>query len=506
MDLAHWIERHAAFTPDKLAIRFADGDLTYAALDQRVRQAAARLTALGVAEGDIVAFLGYNNPEMLAVLFACARLRTMLMPLNWRLALPEQARVLAHCPPRVVLVEPAFHAHAMDLRETHPDALWVALGNAPAGTALAWESVDCRYAAGYATNSMSGETPVLLCHTSGSTGAPKGVVLTQNALFWNAVNSAHMHDLVSTDRVLTTLPMFHVGGLNIQTLPALHAGACVMLDARFDPLAALDAIERERVTLAVFVPAQLAAMMELARWREADLSSLRTITTGSTIVCESFVRRVNDRGLRLIQVYGSTETSPIAVYVRAEDSDRKAGSAGLPALHCEVKVVDDGANELPAGRDGEIVVRGPNVMRGYWNAPQSTAEALRAGWYHSNDIGHFDADGYLHVVGRKSDMIISGGENIYPAELEPILAECPLIREACVVGRGDERWGEIVVAVVVLQPGARMSEGDVIALFADRLARYKHPRKVRFVDALPRTELGKIKRSALRAALAPAAA
>ncbi len=506
MDLAHWIERHAAFTPDKPAIRFADRGLSYAVLAERVRRAAARLTALGVGEGDIVAFLGYNNPDMLAALFACARLGAMLMPMNWRLALPEHARVLAHCPPRVVLVEPGFVAHAIGLREAHPETSWVTLGNLPA-TGLAWEAIDCGPDAERAASANNGgETPVLLCHTSGSTGAPKAVVLTQNALFWNAVNSTHMHDLVSTDRVLTTLPMFHVGGLNIQTLPALHAGACVTLHARFDPLAALDAIEREHITLAVLVPAQLAAMMELPRWGEADLTSLRTITTGSTIVSESFVRRVNGRGLRLIQVYGSTETSPIATYLRAEDADRKAGSAGLAALHCEVRIVDDDAKELPAGGDGEIVVRGPNVMRGYWNSPQSTIEALRNGWYHSSDIGHFDNDGYLHVVGRKRDMIISGGENIYPAELETVLAECPLIREACVVGQPDERWGEITVAVVALQPGARMSEADVLALFVDRLARYKHPRSVRFVEALPRTELGKVKRSALQAAIALSAA
>jgi fatty-acyl-CoA synthase len=211
----------------------------------------------------------------------------------------------------------------------------------------------------------------------------------------------------------------------------------VTLHAKFDPLATIEAIERDRITLTVLVPAQLIAMMEHPRWTEADLSSLRSITTGSTIVPESFVRRVNARGLRLIQVYGSTETCPIAAYLRAEDSDRKAGAAGLPALHCELRVVDDDGNDLAPGCDGEIVVRGPNVMHGYWNAPQATAAALRGGWYHSSDIGNFDDEGYLHVVSRKSDMIISGGENIYPAELETILAECPAIREACVVGQQD---------------------------------------------------------------------
>jgi fatty-acyl-CoA synthase len=230
------------------------------------------------------------------------------------------------------------------------------------------------------------------------------------------------------------------------------------------------------------------------------------ITTGSTIVSQAFVQRVQARGLRVIQIYGSTETCPIAAYQRVEDCERKAGAAGLPALHCELRVVDPGGQDLSPGCDGEIIVRGPNVMSGYWNAPEATAAVLRDGWYHTSDIGHFDEDGYLYVVSRKSEMIISGGENIYPAELEVILAECPAIREACIVGERNDRWGEVVVAVVALQPGAQMTDADVIALFAGRIARYKHPRAVRFVDALPRNELGKIKRSALNRAteLAPA--
>ena len=500
MNLAHWIERHAAFSPDRPAIRFAGDVLTYAALARRVRQAAARFAALGIAEGDIVAFLGYNNPDMLVTLFACARLGAMLMPLNWRLAPPEHARVLGHCRPRMVLIEESFLANTRELRDAHPAATWIVIGDIPAADQAWGSSEDEPARERTRAPTDEGNLPILLCHTSGSTGGPKAVILTQSALFWNCVNSAHMHDLTGADRVLTTLPMFHVGGLTIQTVPALHAGACVTLHARFDPLATIETIERERITLAVLVPAQLVAMMEHPRWADADLSSLRSITTGSTIVPESFVRRVNARGLRLIQVYGATETCPIATYLRAEDSDRKAGAAGLPALHCEVRVVDDDGNELPTGRHGEIVVRGPNVMRGYWNAPQATAAALRDGWYYSSDIGHFDDEGYLHVVSRKSDMIISGGENIYPAELETILAECPDIREACIVGQRDQHWGEIVVAVVALQPSARMSEADVLALFTGRIARYKHPRAVRFVDALPRTELGKIKRSALQAA------
>ena len=491
MDLSHWIERHARFAPHACAIRFEGEAIGYAELAHRIRRAAANLAALGVGQGDALAYLGLNHPAVLVLLFACARLGAMLVPLNWRLAPPEHARVLADCPPRVLFVEPAFAEHARAMAGAIPATeLAVLEREAPAAPAAAGDE----------------GSPLLLCYTSGSTGAPKGVVLTQRALLWNAVNSAHMHDLTSADRVLTTLPLFHVGGMNIQTTPALHAGASVTLHPKFDPLAVLEAIERERITLAVLVPAQLEALMALPRWPSADLSSLRMITTGSTIVAEAFVRRASERGVPVIQVYGSTETCPIATYVRAGDALRKAGSAGIAALHCEVKVVDDDGAALPVGRDGEILVRGPNVATGYWNAPAETARTFAGGWYRSGDLGHFDDEGHLYVVARKNDLIISGGENIYPAEVEAVLLECPAIAEACVVGRPDERWGEAVIAAVVLKPGCPLTETEALTLFHGRIARYKHPREVRFLERLPRSALGKVQKEAVRKALSAAAA
>ncbi len=480
MDLSHWIERHARFAPRAAAIRFERREIAYAELAERVRRAAAVLAAHGVRQGDAVAYLGFNHPAALVLLFACARLGAMLAPLNWRLAAPELARVLADCPPRVLFVEQAFAA-------TLPNGIDIRVLEGEAGPPPPAAGTE--------------EMPLLLCYTSGSTGAPKGVVLPQRALVWNAVNSTHMHDLTSADRVLTTLPLFHVGGLNILTTPALHAGACVTLHARFDPRSALEAIERERITLTVLVPAQLTAMMELPDWKRADLSSLRMITTGSTIVPEAFVRKVSARGVPVVQVYGSTETCPVAAYVRVPDALRKAGSAGVAALHCEVKVVGEDGAELPAGSDGEILVRGPNVASGYWRAPQETARAFKDGWYRSGDVGHFDEEGHLYVVSRIKDMIISGGENIYPAEVENVLLECPAVEEACVVGRPDARWGEVVAAAIVLKAGCQMSEAEAIALFDGRIARYKHPREVRFLERLPRSALGKIQREAVRAAI-----
>jgi fatty-acyl-CoA synthase len=288
--------------------------------------------------------------------------------------------------------------------------------------------------------------------------------------------------------------MFHVGGLNIQTLPALHLGATVVLHDKFDPQAALDAIERDRPTLAVLVPAQLQAMMALPEWESTDLSCLRAISTGSTFVPVPLIEAIEARGVPMIQVYGSTETAPVAVYQRAADTQRKAGSCGKVAIHCEMRITDDEGRDVEPGTSGEIWIRGANVMDGYWNLPEETAAALTDGWFHSGDVGHLDEDGFLFVDDRKKDMIISGGENIYPAELENVLAGCPQIREAAVVGRSDTKWGEVPVAVVVATGEGALTDKDVLALFETRLARFKHPRAVIFVAELPRNAMGKIQK------------
>ncbi len=303
------------------------------------------------------------------------------------------------------------------------------------------------------------QSTLLLCYTSGSTGTPKGVQLSHRALAANADASVDMHAMTADDRVLTTLPLFHVGGLNILTTPALRSGCSVTLHAKFDADATFDAIERDRITLTVLVPAQLEAMLAHPRWASADLSSLRMITTGSTLVPERLIHTVQARGVPLVTVWGATETSPIAACLHAEDAARKVGSTGRAALGCELRVIDPFGEDVPPGASGELLVRGPNLMSGYWHDDEANAKALGAGWFHSGDSAHYDADGFLYVDGRLKDMIISGGENVSPAEVEAVLLDCPEIATASVVGRPDQRWGELVVAVVVPQPGVAADGG-----------------------------------------------
>ncbi len=498
MNISAWIDRHAGLNPDRTAIRFAGRDVSYGGLAQLIDRLASALAASGVKRGGCVAFLGFNSPEMLALLFACARLGALFMPLNWRLAGPEHKQMLDDCPPSLLFVEAQFVDQTDVFRSALGGMTLVSFGPAAAGW-ISWTEF-CRRAGGRAPEDprVDQDSPLLICYTSGSTGKPKGVLLTQRALICNAANSIDMHDLTANDIILTTLPLFHVGGLNNQTTPALQAGCTVVLHPKFDADATFDAIEGEGITLTVLVPAQLDMMMAHPRWAAADFSGLRMITTGSTIVPRHIIDAVHAKGVPLVQVYGSTETCPIAVYLKAEDARRKVGSTGKAAARCGLRLVDGSGKDVAAGASGEILVRGDNVMIGYWKAPQATAAALVDGWFHSGDMGHQDEEGFLYVDGRSKEMIISGGENIYPAEIENLLIESPDIAEASVIGRPDARWGEIVVAVVVPRTDCVLSSDQVLKLLDGRIARYKHPKEVLLVEALPKTALGKVRKEDVR--------
>ena len=499
MDLSRWIEQQAGRTPAKVALRFEGHDIAYVALANQIEAIACALAARGIQAGERVAWLGLNSPAMLATLFACARIDAIFMPLNWRLAAPEHRAMLQDCPPALLVVDEVFCGATVEQRVAPVSTTCVALGPHMPGGWIGW---DFFIAGGVGRAVVAGahqpNAPVLLCYTSGSTGRPKGALLSQEALGCNADNSVDMHALQSDDRVLTTLPLFHVGGLNIQTLPALRAGCTVTLHPKFDPDATFDAIERDRITLTVLVPAQLDALLAHPRWAEADLSSLRMITTGSTQVPMRIIRAIHSRGIPLVQVWGATETAPVAACLHAEEALRKAGSTGRAALRCELRVVGSEGEDLAPGVPGEVWVRGANLMSGYWNDSQASAKSLADGWFHSGDLGHVDEEGFLTIDGRLKDMIISGGENISPAEVEAVLLDCTDIAEAAVVGRPDKRWGEVVVAVVAPVPGVTIGQERILSLFDGRLARFKHPKDVFVVDALPRTAIGKVRKEDVR--------
>lgn len=501
MTIADWISHHADWDGDKTAVRFEGATLTYADLDARVCRLAAMLKGeLGVRVGDRVAHLGTNSPELLELLFACARIGAILVPLNWRLAAPEHAWILADCGACVVLADAEFVPHLDTVADRIGDISRVAYAGAQDG----WLDYDTLLKGAGGDNAVAGvdlTAAVKIVYTSGTTGKPKGAVLTQEALFYNAVNAASAFDMTRADHILTVLPMFHVGGMNIHTTPAIHAGATVTLHRRFDPGATLHAIAVDRPTLFLAVPAVIAAMIQHPEWAATDIGCLRAVGAGSSTVPEALLRAWLDRGVPVSQVYGLTESAPVAVCLPLGDAWRKLGSTGKAVLHGAMRVADDGGRDVATGEAGEILLKGANLLREYWNNPQATAEAFIDGWFRTGDIGHLDEEGYLYVDDRKKDVVISGGENIYPAELENVLGDCPDLAEFAVVGRPDPRWGEIPVACVVAKPGATVTAGDVLALFNDRIARFKHPRAVVFMDSLPRNAMGKVLKYELRGLL-----
>ena len=542
--LATVIERHARRTPHNTALHFAGDDISYGQLWQRIEAATITLVAQGVKPGDRVAWLGLNDPTQLVLLFALARLGAILLPLNYRLALPELAAIMAHAGVSLIVADD-HHTVMIDalFAESHRDsaglqepvnerpkvqgALKPRIASAGiklldakrlcAPTGSMPSAVDASQLAGTCAS------PVLLVYTSGTTGKPKGALHTQAGLMANCVISGDAHAFTCDDHVLTVLPLFHVGGLCIQTLPALYAGATVTLHARFDAGAWLADVQARRPSMSVLVPATLRAVIEHPNFADTDLSSLRLLNAGSSTIPASQIAAFHARGVPVCQVYGATETGPVSIYLKREDAVQRAGSAGRAGLHVKARLVDVNADALGRGATGhgatangqkshegqegqegqdvtpgavgELWIRAPNVMREYWNDPANPA--FQHGWFHTGDLARCDDDGFYWVVGRSKDMIISGGENIYPAEIENVLADCPLILEAAVIGQPDAKWGEVAVAVVVKKLGVSMDEAGVMQLFDGKLARFKHPRRVLFMDSLPKTALGKVQKSGL---------
>lgn len=421
--------------------------------------ATQHLRADGVQRGCIVAWLGHNSWDLIATLVACERLGAVLLPLNTRLAAAELARIVGH----------AGATHLMGTPET---------------AALAGElHASARWASGPQADVLPGD--LLLVYTSGTTGQPKGAMHTRAGLQANAVAAIAAQGLGARSRVLAVLPLFHVGGLCIQTLPALVAGGAVNLQPRFEPGAWFDAVQGWRPTTTLMVPAVMKALIEHPRWATADLSSLRFVASGSQIVPRALIDAFHARGVPVAQVYGATETGPVSVVLRPDEAQSHPGLAGRPALGVQLRLA----------ADGEIWLKAPNLMRGYHRSAESGFDAQ--GWFHTGDLAVRHADGLLQVVGRSQDLIISGGENIHPAEIENLVAQHPSVLECAVAGLPDARWGEVPVLAVVPRPGQVVDGVALLALLDGQLARFKHPRRVVVLPALPKTALGKVQRKAL---------
>jgi fatty-acyl-CoA synthase len=467
MTIDDWVTRGANCYGDKTAIEFASRALTYQDFARLIDRQVQVFHEKDIRHGDRIAWYGLNNPKVFILLFACARIGAIFVPLNWRLAEKEVREIVENCSPRLIYTDDKFTNAAADLP----------LADISAPTKTKATSSD----------------PLLIVYTSGSTGKPKGVVLSQDALISNAEMSIHAHGLVPADRVLNVLPLFHVGGLNILPTPAFSLGATVVLHSVFEPTAML--YDLETVQAAITVPTVLGALLSHPDWSKADFSKLRCMSIGSTDVPVELIEQVHARGVPMLQIYGATETSPFAIYQTYKDAMATVGSIGRKGT-CGVRLVQSDGTDAPVGTPGEILIKGTNTLLEYWQSPELTVAGMQNGWFKSGDVATLDSDGQYSFNDRIKHIIFSGGENIFPAEIERILRRHPEIAEISVVGVPDPKWGQTPV-VVAVQRG-NTTEKDLLDMLQGILARYKHPKRIVFVDALPRNAMGKVMKDAVR--------
>ncbi|MGF2947149.1 fatty-acid--CoA ligase FadD5 [Mycobacterium sp. Lab-001] len=500
----HWVnqlERHALMQPDATALRFLGGTVTWKELHRRVSALADALSRRGVGFGDRVMVLMLNRVEFVESVLAANMLGAIAVPLNFRLTPSEVACLVEDCQARVVVTESVLAPVAAAVCRSQPllETMVVA-GGATEGDGLGYEDLIGETGASHQPVDVPTESPALIMYTSGTTGRPKGAVLTHANLTGQAMTGLYtMGASINDDVGFIGVPFFHIAGIgNMLTGMLLGTPTVIYPLGAFEPGQLLDVLEAEKVTGIFLVPAQWQAVCAEQRARPRDLR-LRVISWGAAPAPDALLREMSATfpGAQILAAFGQTEMSPVTCMLLGEDAIRKRGSVGKVIPTVAARVVDENMNDVPVGEVGEIVYRAPTLMSGYWNNPQATAEAFAGGWFHSGDLVRMDSDGYVWVVDRKKDMIISGGENIYCAEVENVLASHERIVEVAVVGRAHEKWGEVPIAVVAIS-GEQLRLEELDEFLTERLARYKHPKALEIVEALPRNPAGKVLKNELR--------
>ena len=507
-DAFDWVSSHADRTPEGTAlVNTATGEeLTYEAFDERASRFAGFLTdELGVEAGERVAILSRNSTAYFEMLYGCAKAETLYVALNWRLAPPELEYIVGDADPTVLLYDPAFSEGVEELRPTVDIEQYVALSDPVTGTAEEPVSgEDWQYEA--ALETVDGGRRQMpsrdrtdtwgLLYTSGTTGRPKGVRQTFDMVLYNYLNIGTLIDLTSADITLNVLPFFHTGGLNLYTNPTLIVGGTALVQPEFDPNRTLEILE-DRATVFFGVPAIYRALYDHPDFEGTDLSAVRSWSTGGAPMPPALIESYADHDIVIRQGMGMTETGPTLFLIDEARALEKAGSIGQPSPFVDIRVVDGEGEDVPRGESGELLVRGPGVTPGYWENPEAQAEAFTDDWLHTGDVARRDEDGYVYIVDRMKNMFISGGENVYPAEVEVALHDHPAIAEAAVVGVPDEQWGQVGKAFVVTESDDALTSDAVIEFCRERLASYKVPASVEFLEELPRNAAGKIERPEL---------
>ncbi|MHB8771808.1 MAG: class I adenylate-forming enzyme family protein [Syntrophales bacterium] len=501
MNVGEWVFKRSATYPEGPFLKDEDERaFTNRQFNERVNRMAQALAAWGVGRGERIAVLMANSSEFLEIFFACAKTGAIMAPLNFRLAVPELAFILGDCAPRVLVYSADFSARAGELKTALPGVMrFLRHGGAEGADPPLADAVAAFPAAEpVPAAEVTLDDPLFIMYTSGTTGDPKGAVLTHGNVLFGSINTVVGCGIDRSFRSLVVAPLFHIGALGASALPILYAGGSLVLKGFTNASEVIELISRERINYLFAVPVMFQLLLKTEQWPTADFSPVRFFIAGGAPMPLEVIRKYQqDKGVFFSQGYGMTETFRLTS-LDLVDSIRKAGSVGKEMLHVLLRIVDDSDRDVAPGESGEIIVKGPNVFSGYWNKPVETAEAMRGGWFHTGDMGRRDEEGFLYIVGRKVEMIISSGENIYPAEVERAVQALPGVREAAAVGMPDRKKGEVVAVFVLLKEEAGLTEAALLEALRGKIAPFKIPKKVVFVAEFPRNTTGKILKKELK--------
>ncbi|MBV1880611.1 MAG: o-succinylbenzoate--CoA ligase [Pseudomonadales bacterium] len=497
--LGSWLTKREMISGDRLALVDRHKSFTYKELNQRCNRLANTLRDKGVRPGDRICSLLQNGHEHFELIFAAAKIGAIYLPINFRLTVPEIEYIVRDSGSQSFFYHDEFSELAKGLASV------VRFQN----TVYCGRSTTCDDEAEYEAFLGAGSNQeinarvdpddvALLMYTSGTTGRPKGAMLTHANHVSNVHQITQRLPINADTRALGVTPMFHIGGTSITMLPTLYQGGTVVTLPAFDPLAVLELIEKEKLTALFCVPSMWQMIVDELNKKDFDLSSIDFLMTGAAPTPLHILKYFQERGHAFYEGFGMTEMAPIVSILDKWDSERKNGSVGYPAFNVDIRIIDENEQDMPTNGVGEILCRGPNMLKGYWNNPKATSDALKGGWYHSGDLGYLDDEGYLYVVDRKKDMIISGGENVYPAEIEQVIYQNEAIGEVAVIGIPHDKWQEVPAACIVIKEGFNLSESDLMTFCSERLARFKVPKTIFFTDELPKSGAGKILKTELR--------
>ncbi len=497
--LGYWTGKRALISGEKTAIVCHNYSFTYLELHQRCCQIAHWLRDNGIRKGDRVSGLLLNSHQFIELFFACAKLGAVFVPVNIRLTSPEVEYILTDAAPSITFYHDEFLPVVDTIRDNVSCQRFLSCGAGFSGeNDQKYEALFSGFPVDDFDFDIDPEDLQLMLYTSGTTGRPKGAMLSHRNTEWNAIQVCTRLPMSASDKIIVVAPMFHAGGINVLTTPGLYLGCTLYIQQQFDPINVLETIEQQKINSMFGVPSMWQAVMQCLDQKEYDLSSLSFLMGGGAPCPLNMLRYFQEKDIPFLEGFGLTETAPLVCVLDAKDSQSKNGYVGKAGFHVDVRVVDENGNTLPASEVGELICRGPNVFKGYWNQPEETRKALKNGWFHTGDLAFIDQEGFIKIVDRKKDMLISGGENVYPAEVEQTIYDHPAVAQVAVIGISHETWQEVPCAIIVLNDGSNTTEDEIMDFCDERLARFKTPKKVVFIDEMPISGSGKMQKMELR--------